>query len=33
MHPDFKYQSNETKSLLAGSFKFQVAEIEVFSKD
>jgi hypothetical protein len=29
-HPEYAYGSNEAKSFLAGSFNFQVSEIEVF---
>jgi len=32
-HNDFEYGSKETKIFLAGSFKFQVDEIEVYRKD
>jgi hypothetical protein len=31
-HPDYAYGSNEAKSFLAGSNKFQISEIEVFTK-
>jgi len=31
-HPDYAYESNEAKSFLAGSSKFQVSEIEVYSE-
>jgi hypothetical protein len=31
-HPDYEYASNEAKSFLAGSFNFQVSEIEVYTK-
>jgi hypothetical protein len=31
-HPDYAYGSNEAKSFLAGSFSFQVTEIEVYAK-
>jgi len=31
-HPDYAYGSNEVKSFLAGSFSFQVSEIEVYTK-
>jgi hypothetical protein len=32
-HPQYAFQSNEAKSFLAGSYKFQTVEIEVFMKD
>jgi hypothetical protein len=32
-HPDYIKGSNEAKSFLAGSFKFKVSEIEVFTKN
>jgi hypothetical protein len=32
VHPDYVYGSNEAKSFLAGSFNFQVSEIEVYTK-
>jgi len=31
-HPDYEKDSNEAKSFLAGSHKFKVSEIEVFTK-
>jgi hypothetical protein len=31
-HPDYAFESNEAKSFLAGSYKFQVSEIEVYTK-
>jgi len=31
--PDYAYGSEEAKSFLAGSYKFQVSEIEVYSKN
>jgi hypothetical protein len=31
-HPDYAHGSNEAKSFLAGSFNFQVSEIEVYTK-
>jgi hypothetical protein len=31
-HPDYAYGSNEAKSFLAGSNKFQISDLEVFSK-
>jgi len=31
-HPDYAYGSNEAKSFLAGSYNFQVSEIEVYVK-
>jgi hypothetical protein len=31
-HPDYAYRSNEAKSFLAGSYNFQVTEIEVYAK-
>ena len=31
-HPDYAYGSNEAKSFLAGSYEFQVSEIEVYTK-
>ncbi len=31
-HPDYEKDSNETKSFLAGSYTFQVSEIEVYTK-
>jgi hypothetical protein len=30
--PEYAYGSNEAQSFLAGSFNFQVSEIEVFKK-
>ena len=33
VHDDFEYGSNETKKFLADSYRFQVAEIEVYRKD
>jgi hypothetical protein len=30
-HPDFKYGSNEAETFLAGSYQFQVSEIEVYT--
>jgi len=32
-HPDFVYGSNEARSFLAGSYNFQVSEIEVYTKE
>lgn len=32
-HPTYVFQSNEARSFLAGSYKFQTVEIEVFSKE
>jgi len=32
IHPDYAYGSTEAKSFLAGSYNFQVSEIEVFTK-
>jgi hypothetical protein len=32
VHPDHNKGSNEAKSFLAGSFYFQVSEIEVYTK-
>jgi hypothetical protein len=32
VHPDYAYESNEAKSFLAGSYNFQVSEIEVYTK-
>jgi hypothetical protein len=31
-HPDYRFETNEAKSFLAGSYNFQVSEIEVFTK-
>jgi len=31
-HPNYRYQTNEAKSFLAGSYNFQVSEIEVYTK-
>jgi len=31
-HPDYAFGSNEVTSFLAGSYNFQVLEIEVFTK-
>jgi hypothetical protein len=31
-YPDFDYESNEASSFLAGSYNFQVSEIEVYTK-
>jgi hypothetical protein len=31
-HPDYRQGSNEAKSFLAGSYNFQVTEIEVYTK-
>jgi len=31
-HPDYAYGSNEATSFLAGSYNFQVSEIEVYTK-
>jgi hypothetical protein len=31
-HPEYAYGSNEARSFLAGSHKFKILEIEVFSK-
>jgi len=31
-HPEFEYNSNEARTFLAGSFNFQVEEIEVYRK-
>jgi hypothetical protein len=30
-HPDYEYDTDKAKSILAGSFMFQTLEIEVFS--
>jgi hypothetical protein len=32
-HPDYAYGSNEARSFLAGSYYFQVSEIEVYTKE
>ena len=32
-HPEHAYQSNEARSFLAGNYKFQTVEIEVFCKE
>jgi len=32
IHPDYRFETNEAKSFLAGSYNFQVSEIEVFTK-
>jgi BTB/POZ domain-containing protein KCTD9 len=32
-HPDFVYGSNEARSFLAGSYNYQVSEIEVYTKE
>jgi BTB/POZ domain-containing protein KCTD9 len=32
-HPDYTYGSDEAKSFLAGSYNFQISEIEVFTKE
>jgi hypothetical protein len=32
-YPDYIKGSNEAKSFLAGSFRFKVSEIEVFTKN
>ena len=32
-HPDYRFETNEAKSLLAGSYNFQVSEIEVYTKE
>jgi len=31
-HPSYAYESNEAESFLAGSYEFQVSEIEVYTK-
>jgi hypothetical protein len=31
-HPDYRFETNEAKSFLAGSYYFQVSEIEVYTK-
>ncbi len=31
-HPQYKYGTNETKTFLAGSFNFQLDEIEVYQR-
>ena len=31
-HPDYQYGSTEAQSILAGSFKFQTVEIEIYKK-
>ncbi len=31
-HPDYEYGTGEAQSILAGSFKFRVVDIEVFTK-
>ena len=31
-HPDYEYKSDEAKSFLAGSYNFQVSEMEVYTK-
>ena len=32
IHPDYRFETNEAKSFLAGSYNFQVSEIEVYTK-
>ena len=32
-HPQYAYGTNEAKSFLAGSHKFQLDEIEVYQKE
>ena len=32
-HPQYEYGTNEAKTFLAGSFNFQLAEIEVYEKE
>jgi len=32
VHPNYSYGSNKAQSFLAGSYKFKVAEIEVYTK-
>ncbi len=32
-HPQYAYETNEAKSFLAGSHKFQLDEIEVYQKE
>jgi len=32
IHPDYAYGSNEARSFLAGSYNFQVSDIEVYTK-
>ena len=31
-HPYYEYETEEARSFLAGSYKFQVSEIEVYTK-
>ena len=31
-HPDYRFETNEAKSFLAGSYNFQVSEMEVYTK-
>jgi BTB/POZ domain-containing protein KCTD9 len=31
-HPDYRFETNEAKTFLAGSYNFQVSEIEVYTK-
>ncbi len=33
IHPDYRFGTNEAKSFLAGSYNFQVSEIEVYTKN
>jgi hypothetical protein len=32
-HPKYEYGTNEARTFLAGSFKFQLDEIEVYQKE
>jgi len=32
VHPEYEYESDRAESFLAGSFEFQVSEIEVYTK-
>ena len=33
LHPQYAFGTNEAKTFLAGSFEFQLAEIEVYQKE
>ncbi len=32
-HPQYKYETNETRTFLAGSYRFQLDEFEVYQKE
>jgi hypothetical protein len=32
-HPQYRYGTNEVKSFLAGSYRFQLDEIEVYQRE